>query len=539
MVFNTILIMLYAILLTFTRIWLLMLASIGIAIVLGILSARVKIAGAIIIPITDVLEAVPVVSFFPIILVFFIIRVGGSAGVELAVDFLIITALIWNLILGVYQAVSHIPKENLEMVKVYRLSFWSRLKHLYLPSSYHQIVANIMPSFASALFYITLSEVIPIGTRNYSVFGVGSLALQFASENQFGNIGILIIILILAIALNYYLIINPLIEGSKKYVFDLSVKAPEEQRRQRDPFINALGGRITQVVSARLTTFNSLNFGRRTGVSASPRRRFRISDTWLNVISGVILLFFTGLAIYLVAVSGFAAAFDEYLTNAAFLLKLTLATAYDLLRIVIVFLVSLATMVPLAIYSARKGGSGRALTGLFQIIYSVPAPILLPLIIEYITPPISSVVGFGLAFNFDVLLVTFLSAAAYLYFNVYGAALSIPYELKAVASTFRIKGLRRFKYLSFPAVVPGLITGSMAAFGSYWGGLQVSEYVSIGNRVYSVNDGLMMLIVKYLNQGDLLRVDAIDIFMVIVIVALSFLLWMRLYKYSQKRFSLN
>ncbi|MDS0256991.1 ABC transporter permease subunit [Thermoplasmatales archaeon AK] len=147
--------------------------------------------------------------------------------------------------------------------------------------------------------------------------------------------------------------------------------------------------------------------------------------------------------------------------------------------------------------------------------------------------------GFGLAFNFDVLLVTFLSAAAYLYFNVYGAALSIPYELKAVASTFRIKGFRRFKYLSFPAVVPGLITGSMAAFGSYWGGLQVSEYVSIGNRVYSVNDGLMMLIVKYLNQGDLLRVDAIDIFMVIVIVALSFLLWMRLYKYSQKRFSLN
>ncbi|MEM0158435.1 MAG: ABC transporter permease subunit [Thermoplasmataceae archaeon] len=537
MVFGTILEMLYAILLTFTRIWLLMVASIGLALFLGILSARVKIAGAIIIPITDVLEAVPVVSFFPIILVFFIVRVGGPIGVELAVDFLIITALIWNLILGVYQAVSHIPKENIDMAKVYHLTLGSRLRYLYLPSSYHQIVANIMPSFASALFYITLSEVIPIGTKIYGVFGVGSLAFKFAADSQFSDIGILIILLILAIGLNYYLIINPLIKASKKYVFDVTIKPPEEQKRQRDPFINAIGGRITQVVSARLTAVNSLNFARKTANNKNSRRRHKISDTWLNIISGVILLSFTGIAIYLVAISGFAAAFDQYLTNAEFIFRLFVAAAYDLFRIVIVFIVSLLTMVPLALYSARKGGSGRALTGIFQVIYSIPAPILLPLIIEYITPAMSSVLGFGLAFNFDVLLVTFLSAAAYLYFNVYGSALSIPYELKAVAHTFRITGLKRFRYLSLPGVVPGLITGSMAAFGSYWGGLQVSEYVSIGNHVYSVGNGLMMLINKYLDEGDLLRVDAIDIFMVIIIVALSFLLWMRLYKYSQKRFT--
>ncbi|MCL4340701.1 MAG: ABC transporter permease subunit [Candidatus Thermoplasmatota archaeon] len=530
--------MLYAIFLTFARIWILMIASVFLAIFLGILSARIKAAGAIIIPITDVLESVPVVSFFPIILIFLIDRVGGGPGINLAVDFLIITALIWNLILGVYQSVSQIPQEMLNMVKVYRFSGWKKITHLYVPSSYNSIIANIMPSFASALFYITFSEVISVGNSNYSVFGVGSLSLEYANAGQYSLIGFLIIFLIIAISLSYYLIINPLLKRSSVYRFESVPEEGEKARTTRmSTLTSAINTRIRQVVDSGMTALESINRAANIESNVKTRTR-RISERSLNIITGFILLFFVGLAIYLVAEAGFARAFTEYLLNFGSIVTLTFATLFDLARIATVFAISFATMVPMAIYFGLKGRSGRFFTGALQVLYSVPVPVLLPIIIEFFTPRLTPILGESIAFNFDVFLVTYLSAAAYVFFNVYGSALSIPSELKVVAKAYKLTGFKKVRYLLLPGIFPGLITGSMAAFGSYWGGLQVSEYIVIQDKTYSVHRGLMMLIERSIAQGNLLYADAIDIYLVFVVTLLSFLLWMRLYKYSQNRYRL-
>lgn len=535
----TYIVMVYAIADTFLRIWLLMLLSILIALFLGILAARIKAAGAIIIPITNILQAVPVISFFPIILVFFIKRVGGQAGVDIASDFLIVTALLWNIILGVYEAIIHIPEEYFQVSRVYDISLFSRIKNLYLPASYPHIISNVMPSFSSGLFYITLSEVITIGTSNYQVFGVGSVAVNLAASDQFSQILLLIGILIIAIALNFYFVIDPLLKRAGKYRFDLQV--PEQAgARKREPnvFLNAIRGRITQVATSGANAVFSLNRIVTNRESAPKRpRRLRMSDRSLNIIVGAILLTIFGVAVYFVATAGFGAAFLEYLTDISVLWQLTVAAGIDLLRIAIVFGVSFITMVPLAMYLGRRGSSGRLGTGIFQIIYSVPAPILFPLIVVYLTPKLSAFMGEGLAYNFNVLLVTFLSAAAYIFFNVFGSASSIPEDLNLVTRTFGIKGFRKIRYLTFPGIIPGLITGSMAAFGSYWGGLMVGEYTRIGGKTYSVGNGLMMLISKGIATDNLLFVDAIDLFMVFMIVIITYLLWMRLYRYSQRRFS--
>lgn len=535
---HTVALMLYAILLTFSRIWVLMLASVLLAVFLGILSARIRIAGAIIIPITDILESVPVVSFFPIILIFLIDRAGGGIGIQLAVDFLIITALIWNLILGVYQSVSQIPEQMIDVTRVYRFSGWKRLSTLYVPASYNSIIANIMPSFASALFYITFSEVITVGNENYSVFGVGSLSLQYANSGQYSLILVLILFLVGAIALSYYFIINPLLKRSSIYKFEAT---PEESEQKKETRLSSLAStvntRIRQVVGSGVTALESINRPS-SDKGERVRRVRRFSDRSLNIITGAILLFFVGLAIYLVAAAGFADAFKTYLLNGSSLLTLTFATLYDLARIGTVFAVSFATMVPLAIYFGIKGKTGRFFTGAFQILYSIPVPVILPLIIIFFTPRLTPYLGERIAFNFDVFLVTYLSAAAYIFFNVYGAALSLPSELKVITHTYNISGFRKVRYLLFPGIFPGLVTGSMAAFGSYWGGLQVSEYIVIQDKTYAVHRGLMMLIESEIAKGNLLYVDAIDIFLVFVVTLISFLVWMRLYKYSQNRFRL-
>lgn len=531
---------LVAVLATFARIWLLMGASVLLALFLGILAARIRSAGAVIIPVTNVLQAVPVVSFFPIILVFFLVRVPGGLGTELASDLLIITALVWNLILGVYEAVSHIPEHFDHVGRVYKLSLWSKIRKLYMPASYPTIVSNIMPSFASGLFYITLSEVIVIGSRKFSVFGVGGVAQQLVANYNYGGILILLGMLVVGISLNFYFIINPMLKRTDKYNLDTTAEpeAREDRRVRENVFLSNISRRINQVVNTSVSAVNAIN--RFMNPMARRERRksqFPVSDRALNVIVGTLLVASIAIIVYLVALSGFAEAFTRYILNAGFMKELIIGVSYDLLRVLVVFVISILTMVPLAMYFGNRGQKSKLSTGVFQILYSIPAPIFYPLIVVFLTPVLGRYIGPAMAFEVNVIIITFLSAAAYIFFNVYGAVRSIPAELKTVTKVFSLKRSRIARYLTFPASIPALITGSMAAIGSYWGGLMVGEYTEVGSQQYSVSNGLMVMLDRAIANNNLLQADAIDIFMVVIIVAISFLLFRRLYAYSKRKYT--
>ncbi len=528
-----------AVIVTFVRLWYLMAASILIAIVFGILAARIKIAEMIIIPITDVLESVPVISFFPIVLVLFLVDIGGSLGIELAVDFLIITALVWNLILGVYQAVSHIPNELIEATKVFHLSFWHRIRYLYVPASIPKIVANIIPSFASGLFYITLSEVIQFGRTTYSVAGIGKVAIQIASSGDLAGEGVLFLILIIALILNFLLIINPLVKFSDKYTLEQERgEGGTVRSRGRNNITTSMTQRTSQVITSSIQAFSSLNKIVKYMPGGKLKKRLKLSERGVNLAVGLILIFILFASIYVIAKSGFSEAFILYMLNRDFLLAATVGTAYDLLRIIIVYAISLLTMIPLAIIAGSKRKKGETLNMAMQVVYSIPAPIFFPLIVVYLTPLLASRYSPDIAFNVDVLIITYLSAASYIFFNVYGATRSIPSELNMVATTLKMKRLARLRYLVIPSIIPAFITGSMSAMGSYWAGLMVGEYTSIHGKSYSVTYGLMKMIDVAIANDNVKLADAVDIYMVIVIVIISYLLWIRLYAYTKKRYTL-
>ncbi|MEM0138475.1 MAG: ABC transporter permease subunit [Thermoplasmatales archaeon] len=520
---------------TLLRLWILMAVSIFIAVVFGILSARVKIAELILLPIVDVLEAVPVVSFFPIVLVFFIVDIGGPIGTELAVDILIITALVWNIIIGVYQAVSHIPQEMIDTSLAFKMSLWKRMRDLYLPSSYQKIVANIMPSFASGLFYITFSEVISLGPHSYHVFGIGAVAFQLTEQGNITGTLILIAVLVVAIVLNFVLIINPLVNWSRKYTFEF--ESAEQRQRRRNPLVSSLSQRTGEVVNAVGKMFSSVTIASARLSSGRKVKRIKASTRSINIAIGSVLILVLLVSIYLIAQSGFSQAFTLYFLKPSFLADASIGAGYDLLRIAVVYAISVLTMVPLAIVAGRMGREGDTLNGTMQVIYSVPAPIFYPLILKYLTPFLMKGMSFDLALNVNVLIITYLSAASYIFFNVFTAVRGIPSEFHMVAKTFRFGTFARLRYLTIPSIIPAFVTGSMSAVGSYWAGLMIGEYQSLPSGTYAVSFGLMKMIDEAINQGNLLYADAIDIFMVIIIVILSYLLWIRLFEYSRKRFS--
>jgi NitT/TauT family transport system permease protein len=91
------------------RLFIALALSVILSLFIGIAAARSKIAEKIIIPVLDIFQTLPILAFFPIVIIIILSLVKGSLGINLAVIFLIITSMIWNISFAVYEAVKTLP----------------------------------------------------------------------------------------------------------------------------------------------------------------------------------------------------------------------------------------------------------------------------------------------------------------------------------------------------------------------------------------------------------------------------------------------
>ena len=84
--------------------------SLGFALAAGYWAAASPRGRRLILPALDVLQAVPILGFFPAAIYFFIRLFHGSPlGVEAAAVFLIFTSQAWNMAFAVYESLTTIP----------------------------------------------------------------------------------------------------------------------------------------------------------------------------------------------------------------------------------------------------------------------------------------------------------------------------------------------------------------------------------------------------------------------------------------------
>ncbi|MEM1649610.1 MAG: hypothetical protein QXX47_01880, partial [Sulfolobales archaeon] len=79
--------------------------SLILSVLIGVAMARNKYIESLLLPVLDVLQSIPILGFFPIALLLLIRTLPGFLGVELAIIFLIVTSMIWNMIFGVYSSI--------------------------------------------------------------------------------------------------------------------------------------------------------------------------------------------------------------------------------------------------------------------------------------------------------------------------------------------------------------------------------------------------------------------------------------------------
>ena len=166
-----------------------------------------------------------------------------------------------------------------------------------------------------------------------------------------------------------------------------------------------------------------------------------------------------------------------------------------------------------------------------QILASFPANFLFPF----------ATLGFiklGVSLNWGSMLLMALGAQWYLLFNVIGGTQGIPNDLREMASSIGLRGIREWRALIGPGIFASWVTGAITASGGAWNASIVSELVSWGNTSLKAK-GLGSYISDATAKGDWPRIVLGVGLMSVFVVGLNRLIWRPLYGLAESKYRLG
>ena len=145
------------------------------------------------------------------------------------------------------------------------------------------------------------------------------------------------------------------------------------------------------------------------------------------------------------------------------------------LRVNAALLISAAWTIPVGVAIGFNPKLARIVQPLAQVLASVPATAFFPILLIGLVK-----IGGGLGIGSIALML--LGTQWYILFNVIAGAMSIPSDLREVASLFHFTRWQRWTKLILPGIFPYLITGMVTASGGAWNASVIAEYSHVNDR---------------------------------------------------------
>jgi NitT/TauT family transport system permease protein len=499
--------------------------SLGFALVYGYVAAYNARAERFMIPLLDVLQSIPVLSFLPpVMLAMVALFPSRQLGVEMGTILLIFTSQVWNMTFSFYGSLKGIPNEMREAATIYRFSSWQRFTQMELPSSAIGLVWNSMMSVAGGWFALMVCEMFVLGQRDFRLPGLGSYLQTAASAGDTVSIFWGIATMVLLIVLLDQFVWRPVIAWAEKFKVE-QVESTEAPRSWVLNLVEHSDGlaRIRQKTLRPLGERLLLYFARK-HTEESPAARAVPWRDWLVRALAVLALISIGYGVVRVAIilGGL---------QKAELHETARGLGATFLRVNLALLLGALWTIPAGVAIGLNPRLARIAQPLAQIAASVPATALLPVILLVL---IRLGGGLGLA----SIVVLLLGTQWYVLFNVIAGAMAIPTDLKECCSVFRLTGVARWKKLILPGIFPYLVTGLVTASGGAWNASIVAEYFHFKGQTYTTT-GLGATISLATDRGDFHLLLAATIMMAATVVTVNRLVWRRLYGLAETRFRLE
>ncbi len=498
--------------------------SLGFTLVYGYIAAYNPRAERFMIPLLDVLQSIPVLSFLPgVMLAMVALFPGRQLGVELGAILLIFTGQVWNMAFSFYASLKSIPKDMREAAKIYGFSWWQRFIQMELPFSAIGLVWNSMMSVAGGWFFLMACEMFVLGSRDFRLPGLGSYLQTAASAGDTRSILWGVATMIAVIVLLDQFIWRPVIAWAEKFKVE-QVESTDTPHSWVLDFIQHSRA-LARIRNQTLRPLNErlmLHFSRRHHDDASEApRAWKI---WLLRGVGGLLLVLIGYAVVRVIMILTGLQKPE-------LQELGVGLGATFLRVNLALLIGALWTIPAGVAIGFNPRLARIAQPLAQIAASVPATALFPVVLLLLIR-----VGGGLGLGSIVLLL--LGTQWYILFNVIAGAIAIPTDLKECCSVFQVKGIERWKKLILPGIFPYLITGLVTASGGAWNASIVAEYFHFKGHIYTTT-GLGATISQATDSGTFDLLLAATILMAAAVVTINRLVWRRLYALAETRFRLE
>jgi NitT/TauT family transport system permease protein len=191
-----------------------------IAIPLAYLATENKTAEKILLPLFDILESVPVLAFFPLLILFFIhINFPNGAAI-----FILFLSMLWNIVFTVVGGLKIIPKDITYASHVFHIRGWNYIRSVLLPSIFPEIVTGSILAVAQGWNLIIVAEIIhsyiPLGTESQDLFGIGSIMVNAGTHGNTGLFITCLSLMVTCIALLNYFVWQKLMKYSERFKFE-------------------------------------------------------------------------------------------------------------------------------------------------------------------------------------------------------------------------------------------------------------------------------------------------------------------------------
>jgi NitT/TauT family transport system permease protein len=499
--------------------------SLIFTLVYGYIAAYNPRAEKFMIPLLDVLQSIPVLSFLPgVMLAMVALFPGRQLGVECGAILLIFTGQVWNMAFSFYASLKSIPREMREAARIYRFSWWQRFTEMELPFAAIGLVWNSMMSVAGGWFFLMACEMFVLGARDFRLPGLGSYLQTAASAGDTTSILWGVATMIAVIVLLDQFVWRPVIAWAEKFKVEQVESTSVPRSWVLDMFEHSRAlARIKKKALRPLRERLMMFFSRRNFASEDAVAT-EVWKTWLLRVIAVLLLGLVAYAVSKVAVILVGLQREE-------LRELGQGLVATFLRVTTALVIGTAWTIPAGVAIGFNPKLARIAQPLAQIAASVPATALFPVVLLLLIK-----VGGGLGLGSIVLLL--LGTQWYVLFNVIAGAMAIPTDLKECCATFGIHGWERWKKLILPGIFPYLVTGMVTASGGAWNASIVAEYFPFKGQTYTTV-GLGAIISKATDSGNFDELLAATILMAAGVVTVNRLLWRRMYRLAESRFRLE
>lgn len=169
---------------TFVRLLIAYLIALIISLPLALLVTWSNSAERIFLPLFDIMQSVPVLAFFPVVIVFFV-HWGLWSG---AAIFILCISMMWSIVFSLVGGLRIVPEDIKEVGEIFGVRGFEYARRILLPAVTPYLVTGSLLAWAGGWNIIIVAEVLhtylPGATQNSDLFGIGSVLVHASAAGE-------------------------------------------------------------------------------------------------------------------------------------------------------------------------------------------------------------------------------------------------------------------------------------------------------------------------------------------------------------------